>query len=242
MKTAIITGAGIRIGKAVATILASNGYHVVCHANRSIEKAERLVQTITNGGGSAEAVQADLSSMDEVMLLGERLCEQYNSVDLLVNNAALYERCLFEDVSLEAYRKMQTVNVDAPFFLTQSLLAPLRKAKGVVINITDSALDLPYGRYSHYFVSKAGIEMLTKVLAIELAPDIRVNGVAPGTVAYPENFSDSLRESIRSKIPLARIGSEADIAKAVWYLVEQATFTTGQVLRVDGGSSVGKSM
>ena len=242
MKIAVVTGAGIRIGKAVATIFAKHGYHVVCHANRSIEQAEALVRTIKEAGGSAEAVQADLSSLDAVSQLGADLRQRYESIDVLVNNAALYERCLFEEVSLEAYRTMQTVNVDAPFFLTQSLLSALRKAQGNVINITDSALELPYGRYSHYFVSKAGIEMLTKVLAIELAPDVRVNGVAPGTVAYPENFSDKLRESIRSKIPLARIGSEQDIANAVWYLVEQATFTTGQVLRVDGGSSVGKAM
>ena len=242
MKIAVVTGAGIRIGKSVATILAKNGYHVVCHANRSIEKAESLAAMINNTGGSAQSVRADLSSLEAVRQLGEDLHQQYDSIDVLVNNAALYQRCLFEDVSLEAYRTMQTVNVDAPFFLTQALLPSLRKAQGNVINITDSALELPYGRYSHYFVSKAGIEMLTKVLAIELAPDIRVNGVAPGTVAYPENFSDKLRESIRSKIPLARIGSEQDIANAVWYLVEQATFTTGQILRVDGGSSVGKAM
>jgi pteridine reductase len=242
MKTAVITGAGIRIGKSIANILAENGFHVVCHANRSIEKAKELVQSLQLLGYSAEAIQADLSSSDAVEQFGKTLCQKFDRIDVLVNNAAIYQQCSFEEVSRTAFRNMMSINLEAPFFLTQMLLPALKKAHGCVINVTDSALNLPYGEYSHYFASKAAFEMLTKVLAIELAPVIRVNGVAPGTVAYPENFSSSIRESIRSKIPLKRIGSEEDIAKAVWYLIEQATFTTGQILRIDGGSSVGKAM
>ncbi|MED5464748.1 MAG: SDR family oxidoreductase [Myxococcota bacterium] len=239
MPVALITGAGVRVGRAIALSLAEAGYRVVCHANRSVREAEDLVETIVAAGGEAQAVVADLSQREAVQELARRVCAEYPVLDLLVNNAGLYERGAFEEISAASYGTMQAVNVEAPFFLTQGLLPSLRASgEACVINITDSAVARPYGEYAHYFVSKAGLEALTRVLAIELAPGIRVNGVAPGTVAFPPDFNEGARESIRRAIPMQTTGTEQDIAEAVLYLARRGTFTTGQILRVDGGRSV----
>jgi len=238
MQVAIVTGAGIRVGRAIAEKLAARNYHVICHGNRSHEAAKELAQSIQEEGGSAEATQADLSDIEAVRRLGQSILEKHSEISLLVNNAGIYENCAFEDITLDAYRKMQAVNLEAPFFLSQILLPALRKANGTIVNISDSSVVRPYGNYSHYFVSKAGLENLTKVLAVELAPHIRVNGVGPGTVAFPPDFDKRLQSSITAKIPMKRTGAEEDIANAVLYLANDATFITGQVLRVDGGSSI----
>lgn len=238
MQVAIVTGSGIRVGKAIAEKLAAHNYHVMCHGNHSYEAAKQLANSIQENGGSAEAIQADLAEIDDVHRLGQAIVERHSEISLLVNNAGVYENCAFEDITLDAYRKMQAVNLEAPFFLSQALLPALRKAKGTIVNITDSSVVRPYGNYSHYFVSKAGLENLTKVLALELAPDIRVNGVGPGTVAFPPDFDKRRQSSITAKIPMKHIGAEEDIANAVLYLATDATFITGQVLRVDGGSSI----
>ena len=169
----------------------------------------------------------------------KRVLASHPEIEVLVNNAGLYQAVSFEEVSFVGYQRMQAVNIEAPFFLTQGLLPALRgSGKGCVINITDSAVVRPYGGYAPYFVSKAALEALTRVLAIELAPAVRVNGVAPGTVAFPPGFDQEVQSSIRRAIPMGEIGSEDDIAEAVLYLVKSATFTTGQILRVDGGRSV----
>ena len=238
MQVAIVTGSGIRVGKAIAEKLAAHNYHVICHGNQSFEAVKQLAISIQENGGSAEAVQADLAEIEGVRRLGQTIVERYSELSLLVNNAGVYENCAFADITLGAYRKMQAINLDAPFFLSQALLPALRKAKGTIVNITDSSVARAYANHSHYFVSKAGLESLTKVLALELAPDIRVNGVGPGTVAFPPDFDRHLRSSITAKIPMKRIGAEEDIANAVLYLANDATFITGQVLRVDGGSSI----
>lgn len=238
MKVAVVTGAGIRVGRSIAKSLSECGYHVVCHANHSYPLAQELANSIEAAGGSAEAMRCDLADIDAVMELGKRILTKHPEISLLVNNAGVYELSSFQNITLKSYRRMQTINVEAPFFLTQALLPGLQKAKGAVINVTDSAVSRPYADYSHYFVSKAGLEILTRTLAIELAPDIRVNAVGPGTVAFPPDFDQPLRASIESKIPMKRIGSEQDIANAVVYLAKDGTFVTGQILRVDGGSSV----
>ena len=238
MKVAMVTGAGIRVGKAIARKLAAANFHVICRANSSFGEASNLVQELKSCGGSAEAIQADLSDMNSVKSLGEHVKKKYARLSLLVNNAGIYERSSFEEVTMAAYEKMQAINVQAPFFLTQLLLPLLREAKGTVVNITDSSLNRLYSHYSHYFVSKSGLEILTKALAVELAPDVRVNGIGPGTVAFPPEFTNSLKESIEAKIPMKRVGCEDDIANALLYLANDATFVTGQILCVDGGSSL----
>ena len=155
MQVAIVTGSGIRVGKAIAEKLAAHNYHVICHGNQSFEAVKQLAISIQENGGSAEAVQADLAEIEGVRRLGQTIVERYSELSLLVNNAGVYENCAFADITLGAYRKMQAINLDAPFFLSQALLPALRKAKGTIVNITDSSVARAYANHSHYFVSKA---------------------------------------------------------------------------------------
>lgn len=238
-KHALITGAAIRVGRATALELARAGYDIIVHANRSKENALSLKREIEALGQNAQVLLADLSDDDALDafakevedFLGER------PLDLLVNNAALFEKVPFEKVTRAQYRKMFSVNLDAPFFLTQALLPLLKRAPdALVVNICDIMQERAPAAYAHYILTKAGIASMTKSLAIELAP-IRVNAVSPGAVEWPENYTSEQIERLTSQIPLKRNGRNHDIALAVRHLSE-APYITGQNIHVCGGRSV----
>jgi pteridine reductase len=232
---ALVTGAGIRVGRAVAEALAVAGYDLVLHANRSRQPVEEVAREARALGRRAEVVVADLSDSGEVDRLGQELRARHPALDLLVHNAGLFERVDFADITRAQYRHMLAVNLDAPFFLTQALLPSLLAAEDpLVVQVGDIAGERPVPRYAHYSVSKAGVLMLTRALAVELGPKVRVNAVSPGTVAFPENFDQAARERIVGRVPLRREGTPADVAEAVLYLT-RARYVTGQVLGVDGG-------
>jgi pteridine reductase len=236
MPTALVTGAGIRVGRAIALRLAGAGFDLILHANRSREQLEVVAQECRDQGRTVTVIGGDLGDRAARQIWIEQVREHAQTLDVLVNNAAIYESLEFTDVSFDAWDRMLGLNLEAPFFITQGLLPLLKAAeKASVINITDSGLDWPDTKYAHYFASKSGLDMLTRVLALELAPDIRVNSVAPGTVAFPPNFSPESKDAILKNIPMGRVGSPDDIAKAVCYLVEQGSYVTGQSLAVDGG-------
>ena len=238
MPLALVTGAGIRVGRAIALALAEAGYDLLLHVNRSIEPASEVQEQVRALGREATILQADLSQSDAVQGLIDEVSQKTDSLDLLVNNAGIYEKCAFESIDAPALEKMLSVHIRAPFFLTQGLLPLLRKASSAsVLNVTDSDLDRPYEEFAHYFSSKAGLEMLTRVLAIELAPDIRVNAVGPGTVAVPVGMTAEEAEGLIGGIPLRRFGSVKDIGQAAVFLATGGTYMTGQSLRVDGGRS-----
>ncbi|MFY1827499.1 SDR family NAD(P)-dependent oxidoreductase [Myxococcus fulvus] len=239
MGTAFITGAGIRIGQAVARALAHAGYDVALHANRSLEALTVLADELRALGRRVTVHAADLSRPEAVDALGASVREAWPALDVVVHNAGLYERVPFEDISREQYRTMLGVNLDAPFFLTQALLPSLLAGKDpVVVNICDIAGERPEGHFAHYSVSKAGLLMLTRALAVELAPRVRVNAVSPGVAAFPESFDAAAREQILRRIPMGREGSVEDVARAVVFLAKDAPYITGQVIAVDGGRSV----
>jgi pteridine reductase len=236
MANALVTGAGIRVGRAIALHLAQAGFDLVLHANRSRLAIEEVASECRAMGREVLVLSADLSSRDARAQWLDEIRAHVDSLDVLVNNAAIYESKALGDIDYAAWDKMLALNLEAPFFVIQGLLPLLKKASSAsVINITDSGLDWPDAEYAHYFASKGGLSMLTKVLALELAPDIRVNSVAPGTVAFPPDFSEEAQESILRDIPMGRIGSPDDIAKAVCYLVSKGSYITGQSLAVDGG-------
>jgi pteridine reductase len=238
MTTAFITGAGIRIGSAVARALARAGYDLALHAYRSLAPLEALAEELQGLGRQVTLYSADLSEPRAVEELGVRVRASHPSLDVLVHNAGLFERVAFESITREQYRTMMAVNLDTPFFLTQALLPSLRAAaQPLVVHITDIGGDRAVSHYAHYSVSKAALVMLTRALAVELAPHIRVNAVSPGTVAFPESFDAAAREAIRQLIPMGREGSVEDIARAVVFLARDAPYMTGQVLAVDGGRS-----
>ncbi|HVG61712.1 MAG TPA: SDR family oxidoreductase [Hyalangium sp.] len=238
MATAFITGAGIRIGSAVARALAQAGYDVALHANRSVKPLEALAVELRGLGRKVSLYTADLSNPRAVEELGARVHTDHPTLDLVVHNAGLYERVAFESITREQYRTMLAVNLDAPFFLTQALLPSLRAAaQPLVVHITDIGGERAESHFAHYAVSKAALIMLTRALAVELAPHVRVNAVSPGVAVFPESFDAAAREAALQHVPMGREGSVEDIARVVLFLAREAPYITGQVVTVDGGRS-----
>ncbi|NPC73160.1 SDR family oxidoreductase [Corallococcus sp. AB004] len=238
MGTAFITGAGVRIGSAVARALGRAGYDLALHANRSMEPLEALAQELRELGRGVTLYSGDLSDAQAVDALGARVREAHPALDVVVHNAGLYERVDFAAVTREQYRRMLAVNVDAPFFLTQALLPSLRAGKDpLVVHLTDIGGERAVSHYAHYSVSKAGLVMLTRALAVELAPHVRVNAISPGVVAFPEHFDEAARKEVLDRVPMGREGSVEDVARTVVFLAREAPYLTGQVIAVDGGRS-----
>ncbi|MBN9682048.1 MULTISPECIES: SDR family oxidoreductase [unclassified Corallococcus] len=238
MGTAFITGAGVRIGSAVARALGRAGYDLALHANRSMEPLESLARELRALGRDVTLYSGDLSDAQAVDALGARVREAHPALDVVVHNAGLYERVDFAAVTREQYRRMLAVNVDAPFFLTQALLPSLRAGKDpLVVHLTDIGGERAVSHYAHYSVSKAGLVMLTRALAVELAPHVRVNAISPGVVAFPEDFDEAARKEVLDRVPMGREGSVEDVARTVVFLAREAPYLTGQVIAVDGGRS-----
>ncbi|TSC28469.1 SDR family oxidoreductase [Corallococcus sp. Z5C101001] len=238
MGTAFITGAGVRIGSAVARALGRAGYDLALHAHRSLAPLESLAAELRALGREVTLYSGDLSDPAAVDALGARIRQAHPALDVVVHNAGLYERVDFAAVDREQYRRMLGVNLDAPFFLTQALLPSLRAGRDpVVVHLTDIGGERAVSHYAHYSVSKAGLVMLTRALAVELAPHVRVNAISPGVVAFPEDFDAAAREAVLQQVPLGREGSVEDVARLVVFLAREAPYLTGQVIAVDGGRS-----
>ncbi len=239
-KWALVTGAGKRLGLETARALARRGYTIIAHVNGSRAGAEDLKHELAAEGHALHVVESDLShalGQDALVAATKALAP---ALDALVHNAGIFERAPFETIDRAAYARMQAINAEAPFFVTQGLLPLLRASHSpCIVHMTDIAAERPIAAYAHYTVSKAALLMLTRALAVELAPHIRVNAVAPGTVLFPDDFDAETRERFLARIPLRREGSASDVASAVAYLVADAPFVTGQVIAVDGGRSIG---
>lgn len=233
-KTALVTGSSQRIGAAIARKLHSQGLTVAIHYRSSENKAKELTQEL-NGirANSAVELQADLFEFDQILELGNQLTQSFGRLDVLVNNASEFQPNAIGDTSTESFDRMFGIHVKAPYFLVQSVLPVLRKVKGCVVNVTDIYASNPLQDYSLYCASKAALEALTKSMALELAPEVRVNAVAPGAILWAEG--EAVAQEVLSKTPLGRIGTVNELAAAVKYLALEATFTTGQTLTVDGG-------
>jgi pteridine reductase len=238
-KWALVTGAGKRLGLEAARALGRRGYEIVAHVNGSTEGATALREELAGAGRRVHVIQADLSTAagQEALVVQTKTCT--STLDAIVHNAGIFERVPFAEIDRARYDRMQAINCEAPFFITQGLLGELRAAEtSCVVHVTDIAAERPLSAYAHYSVSKASLLMLTRALAVELAPAVRVNAVAPGTVMFPEDFDEATRTRFLARIPLGREGSASDVAAAVAYLVCDAPFVTGQVIAVDGGRSV----
>ncbi len=241
MALALVTGGGIRVGRAIVLALARAGFDVIIHAHRSLDDARRTQAEVESLGRQAWVEAADLSTPEGPVWLAERVRAQHGHLDLLVNSAAAYEHVDFTEVTRLQFDRMFAVNVSAPFFLTQALVPVLRSAgSAAIVNVTDMAVSHPYTSthfFSHYVASKAALEQLTKAWALELGPAIRVNAVAPGPVALASDTTEAQRVDMLRRVPLKREGRPDDVAEAVVFLA-RAPYVTGQTLRVDGGLSV----
>jgi pteridine reductase len=234
-KVALVTGAGRRLGRAMAEALAGRGMTLAIHHHRSGTSAEELKASIVAQGGRAACFSADLSDPAAARALPGRVVEQFGRLDVLVNSAAVMQRLRFEETTPEAYDTILDLNLRSVFFCTQGAAAALRAARGKVVNMADLGGLEPWPGFAAHSVSKAGVVMLTKVLARALAPQVTVNAIAPGTVLVPESYEAAERDRLARNAPLGRLGSPADAVAALLYLLEGGDFVTGDVLVVDGG-------
>ena len=235
-QVAIVTGAAKRIGRAIAMRLASEGADVVVHYHRSKLEADDAVAEIEKLGRKAAALQADLCDLAQIERLFQQAAERFGRLDILVNSAANFIPARLEDTSEKMWDDALNTNLKGPFFCAQAAAPLLKRSGGVIINLADIGGILPWPGYIPHCASKAGVIMLTKCLAKALAPEVRVNAVAPGTISMSGDPSEWEADFIR-RAPLRRSGTTEDIADAVSYLIH-AKFVTGQVLVVDGGRTL----
>ena len=238
-RAVLVTGAARRIGAAIARALHADGARVVLHCHRSREEAEALADELNDvRAESCAIVQADLLQVAALPRLAEDAARAFGRLDGLVNNASSFHATPMGEIALSQWEDLVGTNLRAPLFLAQAAAPHLRAWQGAIVNIVDIHADRPLVDYAVYTVAKAGLAGLTRALALELAPDVRVNGVAPGAILWPEggaHFSPAERARITEQTPLERIGSPEDVAGAVKYLLFDAPFVTGEILSVDGG-------
>jgi pteridine reductase len=236
VKVAVITGGARRIGAGIVSDLMSNGWSVIIHCNSSILQAKQLLTL-----GSGAVVQGDLSDREELFRVIEEihdhpLVEERGGIDLLIHNASIYNQIDFKDVTPHELQKFTAVHLDAPFFISQGLAPRISAINGSIIGMVDTSWDHAWKRLAHYTATKGAMRQLIVNLAGELAPEIRVNGIAPGAILAAEWEKERFDE-ILAKVPLGRAGTPEDIAKAVRFLAD-ADYITGYILPVDGGWSL----
>ncbi len=238
-KVALVTGAARRVGAAIVERLHGAGYQILLNYRHSAEEAQALAARLNAlRAGSVELLPADLCQMEAVQQLAELASQR--GVGLLVNNASSFDPTPLGAVSEAQWQALFDSNLKAPFFLLQALLPTLRARRGAVVNLIDIYAERPLQGDSVYSISKAGLAMLTRSMARELAPDVRVNGVAPGAILWPEKPTPeqaAAQQRILAQTPLGRTGRLEEIAEAVHFLAE-ATYVTGQIIAVDGGRSL----
>lgn len=231
----LVTGAGRRLGQAIAIGLARAGCDVAVHYHGSASGAEQTARAIRGAGRRAELLQADLTDARAARGLADHAARVLKRLDVVVNSAAIMVRQPVETVTPESWDATLDLNLRAMFFVSQGAIPHLRRAKGKIVNLADLAGLEPWPAYVPHCISKAGVVMLTKALARALAPDIAVNAVAPGAVLLPEEWDEQSREHIRETTPLNRLGTPADVVAAIRFLLADTDYATGTVLVVDGG-------
>lgn len=242
VKVAVVTGAARRIGRAIAVHLHDIGFDIALHYRTSSQSAQALAEELcAQRADSCQLFQADLESLEQVSALARELQAQYSSIHLLVNNASGFSPTPIETSTPQELDSMLNSNLRGPYFLIQGLLPVMRSGGASIVNILDVHIDRPMRHYNAYGAAKAGMASLTRSLALELGPDIRVNGVSPGAILWPEgddSYDEAMREVELQQTPLKCLGEPMDIARTVSFLACNAPFITGQVIVVDGGRSL----
>ena len=238
----LVTGAAKRVGAGITRALHAAGANVIVHCNRSRKDADALVLELnTRRAGTASILQGDLLACNALKGLIDQAASAYGRLDGLVNNASAFYPTPIGTIVEDHWNELIDANLKAPLFLSQAAVPYLRKARGSIVNIIDIHAERPLKDYVVYSATKAGLAGLTRSLALELGPDIRVNGVSPGAIVWPDggnDYPDAERQRIVSQTPLQRVGLPADIAGAVKYLMLDAPYVSGQIIAVDGGRSV----
>ncbi len=240
-KVVLITGAAKRIGAAIARSLHAAGATLALHYRGAATEAQALVAECNAArAGSARAFQADLLDTAQLPKLVADVVGHFGRLDALVNNASSFYATPIGRIGETEWNDLIGTNLKAPLMLAQAAAAHLAVARGAIVNITDIHAELPLHHYALYCTAKAGLVGLTRALALDLAPDVRVNGVAPGPILWPEDgtFDNAAQAKILTRTPLRRGGEPADVARAVRFLLADAPYVTGQIIAVDGGRSI----
>lgn len=242
-KVVLVTGGGQRVGATIVRQLHTLGWTVIIHYKNSQQAAHALAESLNNTRAqSAFCVYANLDNMAEINALPEQIIALAGGLDALVNNASTFYPTQIGSVSLEDWNDLISSNARAPFFLSQAVNPLLQQRLGCIVNIVDIHAQKPFKNHTIYCMAKAALQMMTYSLAKELAPKVRVNGVAPGAILWPEAQSaaaiaNDTQQQILASVPLQRSGCPEDIAKTVNFLINDAPYITGQIIAVDGGRS-----
>lgn len=240
-RTVLITGAARRIGAAIARMLHGQGANIIVHYRNSSGPATELQTALTSvRSESAVSLQADLLDSANCADLIDRAAAAFGGLDVLINNASSFYPTPLGRITDETWNDLVGSNLKAPLFLSQAAAVHLRQRGGQIINMVDIHARRPLADHPVYCAAKAGLAMLTRSLARDLAPEVRVNGIAPGAILWPEEGMDAAakKETLR-QVPLARCGAPEDIARCVLYLIRDADYVTGQIIAIDGGRSLG---
>jgi NAD(P)-dependent dehydrogenase (short-subunit alcohol dehydrogenase family) len=235
---ALVTGAGVRVGRAIALALARTGSDVLVHYNHSAGPADEVVGRIRELGRRSHAISSDLSGAQGCRDLIHRTLETFGELDFLVHSAANFHRASLADTDETLWDSAMNLNARAGFLLVREAADALRRRRGRVVLISDAMASRPVRNYLAHAVSKTAAEGLVRTLALEMAPEVSVNGVSPGTVLVPLGTSERQAARWAEETPLRRNGSPEDVAEAVVFLCNGPSFVTGQILRVDGGKSL----
>lgn len=241
-KVILVTGGAKRVGAAICRRLHAQGAYLVIHYRSSLDEAKALSDELNRQrSGSVALAQADLLDIDLLPCLIEKAINRFGHLDVLINNASSFFPTLLQQCTLEDWKDLVGSNLQAPLFLTKAAAVYLKERQGCVVNIIDIHTERPLRNYVIYNAAKGGLLALTKSLAVEMAPEVRVNGVSPGPILWPEagEWSDAAaRQQIIASTLLQRCGEPDDIAKTVQFLIANAPYITGQVIAVDGGRSI----
>lgn len=236
-RIALITGGAHRVGRAISIALADAGMRVAIHYNAASTQADALVLELAAAGHDCRAYHADLADPGSPTSLIDAVTRDFGGLDALVNSAAVMRRTPLHDVSVDEWDAIFALNLRAPFFLSLAAQPWLCAAKGSIVNLADLAAFETWPEYIPHGISKAGVVQMTRAMARALAPDVRVNAIAPGAVLLPDDWDDTTRAHFAKTTPLRRIGSPDDVAEAVLHLL-RADYVTGDTLFVDGGRHV----
>lgn len=240
-QTVLITGAAKRIGAALARAFHAEGAHVAIHFHESAAEAHALSGALNrNRPNSATAIGADLLDLNVLAGIVEQTVKTFGGLDVLINNASTFYPTPIGEITPAHWDDLIGTNLRAPLFLAQAAAPHLRASRGLILNLIDIHGQRPLPQHPVYSTAKAGLAMLTRSLARELGPEVRVNGIAPGPILWPEGgIDETLKQEIVSKTVLKRSGSPEDIVRTALFFAKDAPFITGQILAVDGGRSVG---